>query len=163
MKKRDRRRLRAAAPGLAALFAPAWALAEEAASAPPLPGEDFGAALSKMLLALALVLGLVIGLYWLARRFLPSQVAGPTGNMRVVGRLPLGPRKGLVLVEVAGRVLVLGVSEQGLNLLTTLSDPGEVAGLAGGRGAFRRAFRKARAASEPGGAQGAGGAEGGRP
>jgi flagellar protein FliO/FliZ len=70
--------------------------------------------------------------------------------MRVLGRLPLGPRKGLVLVEVAGRVLVLGMSEQGLNLLTTLDDPQEVAGLAAsGKGAFGRALRKAQGAQAP--------------
>lgn len=136
-----------AAPLPAALLAPALALAQETAAATPLPGEDFGAALAKMLLALALVLGLMGGLWWLARRFLPAQAGGPSGGMRVLGRLPLGPRKGLVLVEVAGRVLVLGMSEQGLNLLTTLDDPQEVAGLvASGKGAFGRALRKAQGA-----------------
>ncbi len=157
MSRRKPNPLRVAGLGLAGWLAPAWALAQE--SAQPLAGEDFGAALTKMLLALALVLGLVVGLYWLARRFLPSQVAGPSGGMRVVGRLPLGPRKGLVLVEVAGRVLILGVSEQSLNLLTTLSDPQEVAGLTAGRGAFGRALKKARAANQ---AAGPDGGEGGQ-
>jgi flagellar protein FliO/FliZ len=131
---------------------PALALAEEtAAAAVPLPGEDFGAALAKMLLALALVLALLGGLWWLARRFLPAQAGGPSGGMRVLGRLPLGPRKGLILVEVAGRVLVLGMSEQGLNLLTTLDDPEEVAGLsAAGRGGFGRALKKAQNTQAPG-------------
>jgi flagellar protein FliO/FliZ len=129
---------------------PALALAEEAAAVAPMPGEDFGAALSKMLLALAVVLGLLGGLYWLARRFMPSQAGGPSGGMRVLGRLPLGPRKGLVLVEVAGRVLVLGMSEQGLNLLTTLDDPQQITGPAGaGRGAFGRVLKKAQGARQP--------------
>jgi flagellar protein FliO/FliZ len=135
------------AAGLICLAWPALALAEEAA-ATPLPGEDFGAALAKMLLALALVLALMGGLWWLARRFLPHQAGGPSGGMRVLGRLPLGPRKGLVLVEVAGRVLVLGMSEQGLNLLATLDDPKDIQGLsAGGRGGFGRALKKAQSQS----------------
>lgn len=126
------------------LASAAEAVAESAAQAPPgAPEMGFTASLVQMLAALALVLALVLVLYWLARRFLPGQAArGPAGGLKVLGRLALGPRKGLVLVQVGARVLVLGVSEQGVNSLANIDDPQEVARLAGG-GDFAKSLKQA--------------------
>jgi flagellar biogenesis protein FliO len=44
----------------------------------------------------------------------------PRPGMRVVARLPLEPRRGLIVVELAGRTLVLGSSDAGLSLVTEL-------------------------------------------
>lgn len=130
---------------------PTLAAAAESASesmaknAPELPEVGFTASLVQMLAALALVLALVLALYWLARRFLPGQAArGPAGGLKVLGRLALAPRKGLVLVQVGARILVLGVSEQGVNSLASIEDPQEVAQLlGGGGGAFARSLKQA--------------------
>jgi len=47
----------------------------------------------------------------------------PVGeHMRVIERMPLGPKHQLLLVEVEGRRLLLGASESGLHHLTEL-DP----------------------------------------
>lgn len=116
----------ASAALLAGLLGPALARAAGEAGSAPLPETGLGGALMTMLAGLALVLGLMFGLYWLVRRFLPSVGGGAGGGMRLVGRLPLGPRKFVALVEVAGRVLVVGVSDRGVNLLTTIDDPSEV-------------------------------------
>ena len=136
---------------LAAWCAPALALAAEAQDkAAPLAEADLGGAVVKMLMALALVLAVVVGLYWLARRFMPGQggVAAGPGGPRLLGRLALGPKKGLVLVEVGRRVLVLGLAEQGVNLLASIDDPEEVAALTKGRNGFAGALRRA-AAEQP--------------
>ncbi|MCA1905415.1 MAG: flagellar biosynthetic protein FliO [Desulfarculus sp.] len=127
------------------LAAAAESVAESAAkSAPELPEMGYTASLIQMLAALALVLALVLALYWLARRFLPGQAArGSTGGFKILGRLVLGPRKGLVLVQVGARVLVLGVSEQGINALANIEDPQEVDRLAGGGVDFARSLKRA--------------------
>jgi len=142
---------------LAALWAaPLWA--GQGATAPSAPAAptgspegDFTLALVKALGGLALVLALVVGLYVLSRRFFPGAPALGGGNLKVRGRMALGARKQVVLLEVAGKVLVLGVSQDRINLLTTLDDadslqrPATPAG-----GGFRRAFKKAAARQEEG-------------
>ncbi|MCA1988606.1 MAG: flagellar biosynthetic protein FliO [Desulfarculus sp.] len=127
------------------LAAAAEAVADSVAKNPPeLPEVGFTASLIQMLAALALVLALVLTLYWLARRFLPGQAArGPAGGLKVLGRLALGPRKGLVLVQVGARVLVLGVGEQGINALANIDDPQEVARLTGDGADFARSLKRA--------------------
>ncbi len=57
---------------------------------------------------------LLLALAWSLRR------AQPMKGARVVLRLPLEPRRSLVVVELAERHLVLGVSESGVALLTEL-------------------------------------------
>ncbi|MCU0691763.1 MAG: flagellar biosynthetic protein FliO [Polyangiaceae bacterium] len=53
-------------------------------------------------------------------------VGRPVGPMQLVGRLSLDARRSVVVVRVADRVLVLGVSEAGLTKLAEL-EPGDVA------------------------------------
>jgi flagellar protein FliO/FliZ len=134
----------ALAGGLAILGPAGAALAEEAA-APTMASGDLSGAIVKTLAALALVLAVLMGLYVLARRFMPGQGAGLAGGggLRILGRLMLGPKKGLALVEVADRVLVLGLSEQSINLLATIDDPEQVRRLAASRPGFGQALRKA--------------------
>ncbi|MFH1035766.1 MAG: flagellar biosynthetic protein FliO [Pseudomonadota bacterium] len=124
----------------------AWA-GEAVATVPPPPTLAEGnltGAIVKMLAALALVLAVLVGLYWLIRRFLPNQAPGLGGGaMRVIGRLPLGPKRGLALVEVADRVLLLGLGEQNISLLTTIDDQETIRRLTAGRGGFTAALKKA--------------------
>nr|WP_246429139.1 flagellar biosynthetic protein FliO [Pseudoxanthomonas broegbernensis] len=88
---------------------------QSAAHAPATPGL-FGA-----FLALLLVLGLILGLAWLLRR-LPGGLRTAEG-LRVVGSLPLGAKERLVVVEVGGRQLLLGVTSAGISLLHDLPEP----------------------------------------
>ena len=75
------------------------------------------------LFALALVLGLIFGLAWLARR-MPG-MAGMRGNagLRIVRSLALGARERLVVVDVGGTQLLLGTGAGGTRLLHTLETP----------------------------------------
>jgi len=76
----------------------------------------------RVLLSLACVLGLI----WYAGR----KLSGTTGlrrqrsvPMNVIGRQSLGKGAGIALVEVAGRVLLLGVGEQGVRVLIEVAPP----------------------------------------
>jgi flagellar protein FliO/FliZ len=65
-----------------------------------------------------------------------------------LGRLPLGPRKWLALVEVGGKVLLLGVADQAIALLTTLDDPKQVERLARDKPSFAGLLKRVRGERE---------------
>jgi flagellar protein FliO/FliZ len=77
----------------------------------------------RMVLSLSAVLALMAALLFLVRRFvLPG--TGPVRmpvQVEVLGRRSLQPKKSIVVVRVAGKVLVLGLSEQGMQALTELT------------------------------------------
>ncbi|WP_374013898.1 flagellar biosynthetic protein FliO [Pseudoxanthomonas koreensis] len=108
--------LATAAPAAGALARPvAQAGAQAGAHAPATPGL-FGA-----FMALVLVLGLILGLAWLLRR-LPGGFR-PAEGLRVVGSLALGAKERVMVVEVGGRQLLLGVTPAGISLLHDLPEP----------------------------------------
>lgn len=90
-----------------------------------LPGQPPSAvgAIGGTVFALLLVLGLVFALAWLARR-VPG-LAGAAGNpaLRVVASLPLGARERVVVVDVGGTQLLLGVGAAGTRTLHRLDQP----------------------------------------
>lgn len=90
---------------------------------PPAPPASAGS-LGGAVLALVLVVGLILGLAWLARRIpgLGGTGAGHPG-LRIVGALALGPRDRLVVVDVGGTQLLLGVGAGGTRTLHTLDQP----------------------------------------
>ncbi len=64
------------------------------------------------------IFALILGLAYATSRFLGSKFSPrPSGfnGDSVLSSLPLGPNRGIYLVQFAGRLLVLGVSEQRLN------------------------------------------------
>jgi flagellar protein FliO/FliZ len=77
-------------------------------------------------LRVALSLACVLGLIWFAGRRLQGTAAlrkPRSVPMTVLGRQTLGTGASLALVEIAGRVLLLGVGEQGVRVLTELDVP----------------------------------------
>ncbi len=80
----------------------------------------------ELVLRLAVSLGVVLGLFWLVARTSARKLGGQRGLVRVHGRQSLSRTASLAVVEVGSRVLVVGVSEGGVRLLTEL-DPVEVA------------------------------------
>jgi len=84
--------------------------------APATPGL-FGA-----VLALLLVLALIVGLGWLLKR-LPGSGFRPPEGMKLVASLSLGARERVVVVEVNGQQLLLGVSAGGISTLHVLPEP----------------------------------------
>ncbi len=76
-----------------------------------------------MLATLAFVLGLVLLVARLAKRFLPGAVQAAGGNaFTVVQRLPLGQRQGIAIVQRGDLVIGVSVGEGGVRTLFTLQN-----------------------------------------
>lgn len=74
------------------------------------------AGLGQTVFGLAVVVALVFALAWVARRIGPV-AAGGSSLLRSVTSLALGPRERVVIVEVSGEWLVLGVTANGISTL----------------------------------------------
>ena len=91
--------------------------------AKPADGPGIGGAV----FALIRVVSLILGLGWLARRMPGVGRASNNSALRIVGSLSLGPRDRVVVVEVGATQLLLGVGQNGMTTLHTLSEPLPVA------------------------------------
>nr|WP_258002381.1 flagellar biosynthetic protein FliO [Burkholderia sp. WAC0059] len=108
-------------------------------------------AVMQTIFGLAIVLGLVFGCAWLARR-LGLQPAQRGGLVRTIGGASLGGKERVAVVEVGDTWLVLGAAPGNVRLLHTMP-AGELPGGAGtpsspdsrtdGAGSFARRFRDA--------------------
>ena len=72
--------------------------------------------------ALLLVLALIVGLGWLLKR-LPGSGFRPAEGMKLVASLSVGAKERVVVVEVNGQQLLLGVTGGGISALHTLPEP----------------------------------------
>ncbi|MGX5731766.1 flagellar biosynthetic protein FliO [Pseudoxanthomonas beigongshangi] len=104
-----------ALPLLAAASAPAQKIGHAAPATPGIGGA---------LVGLILVLGLILGLAWLLKR-LPGAGLGlrPNDQLRVVTSLSVGTKERLLVVEVGGEQLLVGVSPGGIATLHRLPEP----------------------------------------
>ena len=82
--------------------------------------------------ALLLVLGLLIGLAWLLKRYGPKP-GGGLANLRVVGALNIGGRERIMVVEVGDQWIVVGAAPGRVNALHTM--PRQDVDLGAGTGA----------------------------
>jgi flagellar protein FliO/FliZ len=77
----------------------------------------------KMLSSLAVILGALLGLFYLARRMLNRNAAvGGEKLVRVLANTYMGAKKSITLVEVPGAILVLGVTGENISLLARIED-----------------------------------------
>ncbi|MBL8989261.1 MAG: flagellar biosynthetic protein FliO, partial [Gemmatimonadetes bacterium] len=79
--------------------------------------------------ATAVTVGLLLMALKLLHRLERRGVGTGRLPMAVIQRLPLGTKQGLLLVRVGRRVLVLGTSDRGPNLLTELKGEERLAAL----------------------------------
>lgn len=113
-------------PSLAGFAAePAATAAAAAPSAAP-AGSGMAAQLGQLALGLLLVVGLIFVLAWLLRRV---QQLGPRGGqvIQLVATQALGPRDRLVLVQVGGEQILLGLSAGRIAPLHVLKEPVQLA------------------------------------
>ena len=78
----------------------------------------------KMILSLGAVLALMFGLVYVLKRFVmpgAQRAAQQPVTIEVLGRKALQPKKSVVVLKIADRILVVGMSEQGMQTLTELS------------------------------------------
>ncbi len=109
--------------GLILLFNSSYGVAQEAA---PEVGKHVAANLDvvSIILSLLLVLGLIVVVALILKRFQPQ--GGTLSGMKVITSLHLGTKEKLVVVDVDGKQLLLGVTAQQITLIQTLDKPMEV-------------------------------------
>ncbi|MDX5362858.1 MAG: flagellar biosynthetic protein FliO [Pseudazoarcus pumilus] len=95
-------------------IASAQAHAQATDIAPP----DLGSSLIQLVGGLAVVVALLLGSLWLIKRL--SGPRGAASGLKVLGAASVGTRERVVLVELADKVLVLGVTQNSVNTLHTL-------------------------------------------
>lgn len=101
------------AASAALLFMPSWAFA----------APDTATSMLTVLLSLVLILGGFVAVAWFARRYLPGM--GAQGAVKVVATTAVGARERVVVVEVDGTWLLLGVGGGNVRLLHTLPKPAD--------------------------------------
>ena len=79
--------------------------------------------LLQMLGSMAVIVVLIFGAAWLYRRLQQPRRAGEGDGrlIHVIGSTFIGPKKSICLVTVAGKVLVLGVTEAGMSTLASMN------------------------------------------
>lgn len=92
------------------------ATALPASAAPEAP--SLASSLGQMVLGLGVVIALLLASLWLIKRL--TSPRGASVGLKVLGGVSIGSRERVVLVEVADKVLVLGVSAANVNTLHTL-------------------------------------------
>jgi len=79
----------------------------------------------KMIFALAIVLGLLIGVMYFVKRFM-QQTGSASDNqslINVISSKYLGPKNRIVLVEIIDKIIVVGISSQQMTTLACIDDP----------------------------------------
>jgi len=82
----------------------------------------------KMIASLAFILAVIILTYWVVKKFLVKSTAVFGGGklIRTLTTSYLGQKKAVSIVEVAGEILVLGISNNHISLLTKIEDRAKV-------------------------------------
>jgi flagellar protein FliO/FliZ len=119
---------------------PQLALAADAGEKTPLnlkgsPGPNThvggGGSIVRTIVGLAVVIGVIYGLYWILKQVKSSREEKATGQgLSALATLPLGPQRSLQLVRAGRELHLVGVSEHGVTPVRTYSeDEAEAAGL----------------------------------
>ena len=80
------------------------------------------------LVSLFVVFAFVVGMAYLAARFVGGHFARPMNGQggRIVSHLPLGPNRSVCIVEMASKFFMLGVTEHQITLLGEVTDGEEI-------------------------------------
>ena len=77
----------------------------------------------QMMTALGIVLGGLLVVFYLFKRYLKRDGGGGPGQLiRVIANQYIGIKKNIALVEVPGAILVIGISNDRISLLTKIED-----------------------------------------
>jgi flagellar protein FliO/FliZ len=112
----------AAAPATSAApasAAPSGAMAMTIPTPQPAAPSSSGGLLQTSL-ALIFVIGLMLGLAWLTKRFAPNKFGGGNRNIKLVGALSVGARERILVVEVGEQWIVVGASPGRMSALATM-------------------------------------------
>ena len=78
-----------------------------------------------MALGLLIILGVILVAFYVLKKFgarLGLHGARKAGQISFQAQLQLGPKKSVVVVRFLNKILVLGVTEHNINLLTQMDD-----------------------------------------
>jgi flagellar protein FliO/FliZ len=80
------------------------------------------------LVSLMVVFAFVLGLAYFVSRLLGGKYAkvGIGSEGQILDNLPLGPNRAVCVVEIAGKVMVMGVTEHSITLLQEITDEYEI-------------------------------------
>lgn len=92
------------------------------ASAPTAPKINTSANLMSLVFGLIAILVLIFGLAWLVKRMGQGGLLGHN-QMKIVAAMPLGTRERLLVVDVAGQQLLLGLTATQINTLHVFPEP----------------------------------------
>lgn len=81
-----------------------------------------GGQLLSVTMALLFIVMLIMAVSWFIRRFGQGVLAN-TNNMKIVATMPLGTRERVLLVEVGGQQILLGVTATQINTLHVFAEP----------------------------------------
>lgn len=79
------------------------------------------ASTSRILLSLGLVLGLLFGFSFFLKKFLRRTPLKKNSQIKVLTQHYLGPKKSLAIIRVAGESMLIGVTDQNINLIKPLA------------------------------------------
>ena len=85
-------------------------------------------------MGLAIVIGVIYGLYWVLKQIKSSREEKASGSgLAAMATLPLGPNRSLQLVRAGREIVLIGVSEHGVTPVRTYSeDEAEAIGIVEG-------------------------------
>lgn len=79
-----------------------------------------------MISALAVILGLLFAAAYFLKRFFPRSAPGLAADasaIKIIASRYLGPKSSIMIVDIVGKALVIGVSAENVSLITELSSP----------------------------------------
>ena len=85
---------------------------------------EFILSILKMLSALALVLGLMVVAMYFLKKFM-NRTGGSIETdefVKIISTRYLGPKNSIVILDILGRVIVVGISNQQISMLTEIDD-----------------------------------------
>ena len=85
---------------------------------------DFFSSLVKMISALAVVLGIMIGAMFFLRKFIKGTGTNlDDGNyIKIISTRYIGPKCSIMLMDVLNSIIVVGIANNQITMLTTISD-----------------------------------------
>jgi flagellar protein FliO/FliZ len=87
------------------------------------PGSSTGGSLVRTFVGLAIVIGVIYGLYWVLKQVKASKEEKASGQgLSAIATLPLGPNRTLQLVRAGRELVLVGVSEQGVTPVRTYTE-----------------------------------------
>lgn len=108
------------------------------AATQPIAMPSLGVDVTRMLLALAIVVGLILVARLVLKRFYNGSVQSSGSKaVQVLNRTVLAPKQQILLLQVGRRVVVVGESNGSLATLAQIDDPDEIAQLIGKLGEER--------------------------